>query len=59
MTIDERLEALTRSLELLASIVAENEKRQTLAETALNERFSLLAQVLLRHDERLDRLEGR
>jgi hypothetical protein len=66
MTIDERLEALTHSLELLASIVAENEKRQTLAEerseraeVALNPRFSLLAQVPLRHDERLDKLEGR
>jgi hypothetical protein len=73
MTIDERLEALTQSLELLASIVAENQKRQTLAEerqarfeeryeraeAALQERFMLLAQLLQSHDARLDKLEGR
>jgi len=73
MTIDERLEALTQSLELLASIVAENQKRQTLAEerqarfeeryeraeAALQERFMLLAELLRSHDARLDKLEGR
>lgn len=73
MTIDERLDALTHSLELLASIVAENQKRQTLAEerqarfeeryeraeAALQERFMLLAELLRSHDARLDKLEGR
>jgi hypothetical protein len=73
MTIDERLEALTQSLELLTSIVAENQKRQTLAEerqaraeeryeraeAALQERFMLLAELLRSHDARLDKLEGR
>ena len=65
MTIDERLEALTQSVELLAHMHRENEQR-------LNEKFAILADTMNRvgriieihehrldsHEDRLDRLEG-
>jgi len=65
MTIDERLEALTQSVELLAQMHRDNERQ-------LNEKFAILADTMNRvgriieihehrldsHEDRLDRLEG-
>lgn len=61
MTIDERLEALTQSVELLASMQKETEKRlQGLLEvsTQLEQSMIRLVRVVVRHEERLDDIEG-
>lgn len=61
MTIDERLEALTHSVELLTLMQIESEKRiQRLLEvhTQLEQSIIRLVNIAVRHEERLDDLEG-
>ena len=68
MNIDERLEGLTHSIELLAGMQIETEKRMTqLVEqsTRLQEAIATMAEgvaqitrIVLDHDQRLDNLEG-
>jgi hypothetical protein len=68
MSIDERLEALTHSVELLAGMQIETEKRMAkLIEqsTRLQESIATLAdgmvritRVVLDHDDRIEKLEG-
>jgi hypothetical protein len=69
MTIDERLEALTQSVELLASFHKDNEKRMeelVASQKNLNESMARLSDtmnqlgiVVLDHQRRLEDLEGR
>lgn len=54
MTIDERLEALTHSVELLASFHKDNEKRLN----RLGKYIRSVAQMVLDHEARLRPLEG-
>jgi hypothetical protein len=58
MTIDERLEALTHSVELLAVMHKDLEQQtaQRFAETL--EFINQLARVAAAHEQRLDNLEG-
>ena len=79
MTIDERLEklterheALTQTVELIAAMHRENEKRNekrfavldgsmtTLTDrmTTLTDTMNRLANIVIRHEERLDALDG-
>jgi hypothetical protein len=51
MNIDERLEALAQTVEILAGMQRENVKR--MAEVSV-----LISQLALRHDHRLDNPEG-
>ncbi len=69
MNIDERLEGLTHSVELLAGMQIETEKRMAqLVEqsTRLQDAIATMAEgvaqitrVVLDHDQRIDNLEGR
>ena len=68
MSVDERLEALTHSVELLAGMQIETEKRMvTLIEQSarLHESMATLAdgmagitRIVLDHDDRIEKLEG-
>ena len=68
MNIDERLEALTHSVELLASMQIANEKRMAelvdrsarLQESVatMADGMAQLTRIVLDHDQRLDGLEG-
>jgi hypothetical protein len=58
MSIDERLEAITRNLELLASIQADTEQKLNRLADTVNTGFTKVAAILVRHEERLDDLEG-
>ena len=54
MTIEERLEALTQTVELLGGMQVETEKKlQRLIDTV-----NRVALLVVDHDERLDDLEG-
>lgn len=62
MTIDERLEALTQSLELLASLHQDNEQRAKTNEDVFNQRFERIESALEKlvtiaesHERRLDK----
>jgi len=58
MTIDERIEALTQSVELIASLHKDLEE-QTAARFADTVQFiNRLAHIAEAHEERLDRIEG-
>jgi hypothetical protein len=73
MTIDERLEALTRTVELLAAMQTDNEKRWEQRLEVYDQRFNKIATALQQdgehiralvriaelHHERLARLEDR
>ncbi len=62
MTIDERLEALAQSVELLAGFQRDNEARMAKLEgymVTLTETMDRLANVVIRHEERLDDLDNR
>jgi len=57
----ERTEALSHSVELLAGMQIETEKRMTLladVTTRLEESVARVVTVLVSHEERLDTLEG-
>lgn len=62
MNLDERLEALTRNLELLASMQGDNEKRFERLEDALT-RIATATEMLMlgmeNHEQRIGALEGR
>jgi hypothetical protein len=61
MNIDERLEALTHSVELLAAMHQDSEKRmQRLEElvTGIAEGTARLLHIVQIHEQRLDDLEG-
>jgi ABC-type transporter Mla subunit MlaD len=65
-SIEQRLEAITRNLELLASLQADTERKlDRLIETVdrlsdtVNTGFTKAAAILLRHEERLDEHEAR
>lgn len=51
MTIDERIEALTQSVELLSQMHQDNEKRYNLM-------FERLTRIVEIHEERIRRLEN-
>lgn len=53
MTIDERIEALTQSVELIASFHKDNEKRMALMMDAITR----LANIAGNHEERIEDLE--
>jgi len=73
MNIDERLEALTQSVELLAAVQRDSEKRIEARFTKLIENMDRLAQatirldegmlrvanILMNHEERIENLEGK
>jgi hypothetical protein len=54
MTIDERLEALTQSVELLASLHRDNESRLG----QLMETMTRLGNIVIAHEARIEKLEG-
>lgn len=68
MNIDERLEALTQTVELMASMQKETEKHMTtlaekmerLAETdaQFHRGMEQIARILANHEHRLDSLDG-
>jgi hypothetical protein len=55
MTIDERLEALTQTVELIAHAQIKNDERMG----QLMEMMTRLGNIVIGHEERIDRLEGR
>ena len=55
MNIDERLEALTQTVEIIAGMQRGNEKQISELSVFIRQ----LAEIALRHDHRLDDLEGR
>jgi len=73
MNIDQRLEALTQSVELLAAIERDSEKRiearftklienmdrLAQATTRLDEGMLRMANILMNHEERIENLEGK
>jgi predicted nuclease with TOPRIM domain len=62
MTIDERIEALTQSVELLAGFHRDSEVRMANLEghmAKLTETMDRLANIVIRHEERLDDLDSR
>ena len=56
MNIDERLEALTQTVELIASLHKDNEERFREYAQATEARFSKLAQAVERNEERAGQL---
>lgn len=62
MTIDERLEAITRNLELLASFRKDDERRFAILEDAIT-RVATATEMLMysmeNHEQRIAALEGR
>ncbi|HEU0139879.1 MAG TPA: hypothetical protein VFQ79_09225 [Bryobacteraceae bacterium] len=61
MTIDERLEALTQTVEIIAGMQQETERRMQETErrmAQLADTMNRLANVVIRHEERLDELDG-
>jgi hypothetical protein len=57
MNIDERLEALTHSVELLAQMHRDNEERYEKRFADLTRIVAPIAQLVIAHEERLKRLE--
>ena len=55
MTIDERLEALTHTVELLASFHKDNELRMG----QLTETMTRLGNIIIAHEQRIEDLEDR
>ena len=68
MTIDERLEAIAQSLELLASFQRDTEERQRATDARLEKLLSItetlvptmntISHLVLQHEQRIQRLEG-
>jgi hypothetical protein len=58
-SIEERLEAITRNLELLASLHADTEQKLNRLADTVNMGFTKAAAILVRHEERLDGHEVR
>jgi hypothetical protein len=65
MTVDERIEALTQSLELLASLHRDREETSAKRSAETDEKMAQLADtmnqlgtIVIAHEKRLDRLEG-
>jgi hypothetical protein len=61
MSIDERLEALTQTVELLAGMQRVNEERMEKLERAmekLTDTMNRLPNIVIMHEERLDALDG-
>ncbi|MCL4854335.1 MAG: hypothetical protein KJZ78_23495 [Bryobacteraceae bacterium] len=54
MNIDERLEALVQTVEIIAGMQRETERRMA----QLTETMNRLANIVIRHEERLDQLDG-
>ena len=62
MNIDERLEALTQTVELIAHAQIKNDERMAvLAEhtAQLMETMNRLGNIIIAHEERIERLEDR
>jgi hypothetical protein len=62
MNIDERLEALTQTVELIAHAQIKNDERMAvLAERTaqLMETMNRLGNIIIAHEERIERLEDR
>jgi len=59
MNIDERLEALTQSVELLAAMHRDNERNMTEHMAQMMDAIARLANIASIHDQRLDDLENR
>ena len=57
MTIDERLEALTQTVELIAHMQLAEEKRAAERDAKYNERFSRLLDLMENHENRISGLE--
>jgi hypothetical protein len=58
MTIDERIEALTQSVELIASLHRDLEESTARNFERLTAAMERLANIVIAHEERLDKLEG-
>jgi t-SNARE complex subunit (syntaxin) len=61
MNIDQRLEALTQTVELIAAMQRDNEVRMGRIEEAvvtLTDTMNRLANIVIRHEERLDQIDG-
>jgi hypothetical protein len=61
MNIDERLEALTHTVELLAGMQVDTEKRLARLEesmTTVADGMAQLTRIVLNHHERIEKLEG-
>ena len=59
MNIDQRLEALTQSVELLAAMHRDNERNMTERMAQMMDAITRLANIAAIHDQRLDDLENR
>jgi hypothetical protein len=59
MTIDQRIEALTRSLELLAGLHRDLEQATARNFERLTTSMERLTTVAIAHEERIERLEGK
>ena len=62
MTIDERLEAIARNLELVASLQAEHDRRIAMLferQSELTAAMTKLANYVFDHEDRIGQLEGR
>jgi peptidoglycan hydrolase CwlO-like protein len=55
MTIDERLEALTMNVELIAHAQAKNDERMG----QLMETMTRLGNIIIAHEERIEKLEDK
>jgi hypothetical protein len=55
MTIDERLEALTQTVELIAHAQIKNDERMG----QLMETMTRLGNIIIAHEERIERLEDK
>lgn len=58
MTIDERLEALTQSVELIASLQQDVERQQKKTTVEVRKLARLVRVIVLDHESRLSALEG-
>jgi len=57
MTIDERLQALTESLELVAHMQQAEERRAAERDAKYHERFTRILDLIENHEHRIERLE--
>lgn len=57
MTIDERLEALTQTVELIAHMQQAEERRAAERDAKYHERFTRILDLIENHEHRIERLE--
>jgi len=57
MTIDERLEALTQTVELIAHVQQAEERRAAERDAKYHERFTRILDLIENHEHRIERLE--